>query len=171
MEALEALAYTVSLAAVAAGSIGAIVARRSIHIVSWLVVAALGVAAVLAMLGYTYVAVFHVVIYIGTAVTLFAVIVMLLGSGSEPRPWMPGRLLLAVMAAAALQAPLLVQGLSGGRPGGVRVSVRDAGEALLSCWLCTILMVIAIATVLVEAVALARSPAASSTRAGGGSMR
>jgi len=155
LDPLTLLAYLVSLTAVVAGSVGTVVARKSIHIVLWLVIAALGVAAVLALLGYTYVAVFHVVIYLGTAVTLLAVVIMLMGSGLEPRPWRPGRLLLAFMAALALQTPLLVQGLRGA-PRGVRVSVADAGSLLLRCWLCTALMVIALATVLVEAVALAR---------------
>ncbi len=159
---LSALLYdaavVASLVALAAGSIGVVVARKAVHYIAWLVVAALGVASFLALAGYGYIAAFHVVVYVGTSVTLLAIVVMLLGCNMEPRAWRPGRLIVAVFAAAALQAPLLLYALANPTPlGGGGLSLGEAARALLDCWLCTLLMVATIATVLIEAVAIARS--------------
>ena len=151
------VALTASLLAVAAGGVGVVAARKAVHFISWLVVSALGVAAVLALLGYGYIAAFHVVVYVGTSVTLLAIVVMLLGCSVEPRSWRPGRLIIAVFAAAALQAPLLLYALANPAPRGTGVSLGEAARALLDCWLCTLLMVATVATVLIEAVAIARS--------------
>jgi len=158
-QALLDAALAASLAAVAAGGVGAVVARKAVHMIAWLVVMSLGVASVLALMGYGYIAVFHVVVYIGTSVTLLAVVIMLLGCSIEPRAWRPGRLLLAFMAAAALEAPLLFYALQNPVPGtrlGTGVSLGEAARQLLNCWLCTVLMVITVATVLIEALAIAR---------------
>jgi NADH-quinone oxidoreductase subunit J len=158
MSVLYDLAVVASLAAVAAGSVGAVYARKAVHYIAWLVVAALGVASFLALAGYGYIAAFHVVVYVGTSVTLLAIVVMLLGCNVEPRPWRPGRLVLSVFAGAALQAPLLLYALSNPAPLSARgVGLGEAARALLDCWLCTLLMVATIATVLIEAVAIARS--------------
>ena len=151
-----------SLVALAAGGLGAVTARKAVHFIAWLVVAALGVAAFLALTGYGYIAAFHVVVYVGTSVTLLAIVVMLLGCSVVPRSWRPGRLILSVFAAAALQAPLLVYALSRPTPlPGGGVSLGEAARALLDCWLCTLLMVATVATVLIEAVAIARSSPAA----------
>ncbi len=161
-QALLDAALVASLAAVAAGGVGAVVARKAVHMIAWLVVMALGVASVLALMGYGYIAVFHVVVYIGTSVTLLAVVVMLVGCSVEPRTWRPGRLLLAFMAAAALEAPLLFYALENPVPStrlGTGVGLEEAARQLLDCWLCTVLMVITVATVLIEALAIARGGA------------
>ena len=149
------LAFVAAMLALAAGSVGAVVARKSVHIVSWLVVASLGVAAGLALLGYSYISVFHVVVYIGTAVTLLALVIMLLGCSVEGRPWRPGRLIISFFAAAALLTPILVY--AGSTVPHARASIAEAAQALLRCWFCTLLMVITLATVVIEAVAIARS--------------
>ena len=149
------LAFVGAMLALAAGSVGAVVARKSMHIVSWLVVASLGVAAGLALLGYSYISVFHVVVYIGTAVTLLALVIMLLGCSVEGRPWRPGRLIISFFAAAALLTPILVY--AGSTVSHARASIAEAAQALLRCWFCTLLMVITLATVVIEAVAIARS--------------
>ena len=164
VEASYAAAAVAGLLAVAAGSVGVVAARRTIHVISWLVVAALGVAVVLALLGYSYIAVFHVVIYLGTAITLLAIIVMLFGDLGEPRPFSPLRGLLAVFAAAALQAPLLLYSLRVEHPRGTGAAIQEAARLLLDCWLCTLLIVVAIATVLIEAVAVARGEAGRASR-------
>ncbi len=160
MSVLYDAALVASLVAVAAGSLGVVAARKAVHMIAWLVVAALGVASVLALMGYGYIAVFHVVVYVGTSVTLLAVVVMLLGCSAEPRAWRPGRMLLAFFAAAALQAPLLIYALSNPVPSeklSTGLSIGEAARSLLDCWLCTLLMVITLATVLIEAVAIARA--------------
>jgi NADH-quinone oxidoreductase subunit J len=151
------VALAASLLALAAGGLGVVAARKAVHYIAWLVVAALGVAAFLALLGYGYIAVFHVVVYVGTSVTLLAIVVMLLGCSVEPRGWRPGRMLLSVFAAAALEAPLLIYSLANPAPKGTGVSLGEAARQLLDCWLCTLLMVATVATVLIEAVAIARS--------------
>jgi len=155
VSSLSDAAFIISLLALAAGSVGVVVARKALHMVSWLVVASLGVASLLALSGYGYISVFHIVVYIGTAITLIAMVILMLGCDVEPRAWRPGKLLLSVFAAAVLQTPVLLY-----KPAYLKMEgleLRKAAQPLLQCWLCTVLVVVTVATVVIEAVAIARS--------------
>lgn len=153
-------AIVTSLAAVAAGSIGAVIARKTVHSVAWLVIASLGVAAMFALLGYGYLSVFHIVVYVGTSITLLAIVVMMVGCSIDPRTWQPGRLILAFFAAAALEAPLALHAfsnpLSSSEIAGRGLGFERASSILLDCWVCTLLIIVTVAAVIVEAIAIAR---------------
>jgi len=153
-------AIATSLAAIAAGSVGAVIARKTVHSVAWLVIASLGVASIFALLGYGYLSVFHIVVYVGTSVTLLAIVVMMLGCSMEPRVWKPSRLILAFFAAAALEAPLALHALSNpvstSEIAGRGLGFERASKMLINCWICTLLMIVTVAAVLVEAIAIAR---------------
>ncbi|KSW12073.1 hypothetical protein CF15_04660 [Pyrodictium occultum] len=157
-------AIVVSLLAAASGSVGAIMARKTVHSIAWLVIASLGVAAVLALTGYGYLSVFHIVVYTGAGIMLLAIVVMMLGCGVEPRTLNPGRLVLAFFAAAALEAPLAMYALShpvsSSELASRSLSFTQAARVLMDCWLCTLLMVVTVAAVLIEALSMARGSAA-----------
>ena len=148
-----------SLAVAVAGSVAAVKARKTIYSILGLVALALGVSAVFALHGYTYLAVFILAIYVGAGVTLIALVVMVTGHYRIPVQHSPAKLLLAFTAAAALQAPLLVYGAAYGEPEQAMVDLRSVAEDMFECKICIVVVIVTIASVLVEAIAIARSEA------------
>ncbi|ABM80060.1 NADH-quinone oxidoreductase subunit J [Hyperthermus butylicus] len=156
-----------SLATVAVGSIAAVRARKTIYSILGLVTLALGVSAVFALHGYTYLAVFILAIYVGAGVTLIALVVMVTGYYRIPVQHSPAKLLLAFIAAAALQAPVLVYGAAHNGPEAVMVDLRSVAADMFKCKICIVVIIITIASVLVEAIAIARGEARKSSQVEG----
>jgi NADH-quinone oxidoreductase subunit J len=149
-------AFVTAIAAVVVGAMGIVVAKKAFYILLGLVTSALGVASILALIGYTYLSAFHVIVYIGTSITLIAIVMMLLGRHIEPQPWKPERLLLAIAAAFILQAPVFMYATIGSPS--FKATISEVSRQLFECWYCTILIVVTLATVIIEAIAIARRP-------------
>lgn len=160
-------AFTSSIAAIVVGAIGVMVSRKAFYMLLGLITAALGVASIIALIGYTYLSVFHVIVYIGTAVALLAIVILLLGHHVEPVQWDTRRLVIAAIAASLLQAPVYVY-VRMASPG-LRTSIGEISRQLYSCWYCTLLIVVTLATAVIEAIAIARHPAVKRSSAVGDS--
>ncbi|BEP17353.1 hypothetical protein PYJP_07050 [Pyrofollis japonicus] len=149
-----------SLTVLALSAIGTVVAKRTMKAVFMLGIAALSVAGLMALMGYSYLAAFYVVVYAGTTITLLAFIVMMLGDLYEEAPRKPDLLLLSIITAAALGAPILFYASRHPVPSSEIVKTKyglaDAARFFTDCWLCTILILVTIAAVLIEAVSIAR---------------
>ena len=155
-QALWDAAFITGVAAIVVGAIGIVVSRKAFYILLGLVVSALGVASILALIGYTYLSAFHVIVYIGTSITLIAIVMMLLGRHIEPQPWKPEKLLLAIATAFVLQAPVFMYA-SISSPS-FRATISEVSRQMFECWYCIVLIVVTLATVIIEAIAIARKP-------------
>jgi NADH-quinone oxidoreductase subunit J len=163
-EATVDFALVASLALLAAASAAAVAARRVMRSILALALVSFAASALLGLFGYAYLAAFYLVVYTGTALALLAFVVLSLGDLSEDKrvPWRPLPLLLSVAAAAVIEAPVLFYALR--HPVGslelYRSGFRLSSVAVFftRCWLCTILIMVTIAAVLIEAVSVARRP-------------
>ncbi|MEM0093908.1 MAG: NADH-quinone oxidoreductase subunit J [Thermofilum sp.] len=87
----------------------------------------LGVAALIGLLGYTFLAVFHVMVYVGATVTfvVFGVLLVGRGAGFEKRMGVPA------LAVSALLAAALFLLLSTSKPTRVNIDLSSAASAIL----------------------------------------
>jgi NADH:ubiquinone oxidoreductase subunit 6 (subunit J) len=157
----EAAEYTVLLLSVGvmiAGAIATVVARRTIYAILGLVGVALGVSAIFALYGYTYLAAFNITIYVGAGITLIALVIMFTGYYRTRVEHSISKLLLALAAGLALQSPLLVYAEHSSHNSRAP-PFREVSASLLSCRVCIFIVLVAIASVLIEAIALARGEA------------
>ena len=149
-----------SLVVLAAASVGTITAKRTMKAVFMLLIVALATAALIGLMGYAYLAAFYVVVYAGTAIALLAFIVMMVGDLYEETAHRRDLALLSVVVAATLEAPMAVYAVrhpvASTELAQAKYSLADAARFFTGCWLCTILMMITIAAVLIEAVSVAR---------------
>jgi NADH:ubiquinone oxidoreductase subunit 6 (subunit J) len=157
----EAAEYTVlllSAGVIVAGSIATVVARKTMYAILGLVGVALGVSAMFALYGYTYLAAFNIAVYVGAGLTFVALVVMFTGYYRTRIEHSASKFLLALAAGLALQTPLLVYA----RHSAHQSRAPPFGEvaaSLLSCRVCVFIVIVAIASVLIEAIALARGEA------------
>ncbi len=153
--------YTVLLLAagvIAAGSVAAVVSRKTIYAVLGLVGVALGVSAVFALYGYTYLAAFNIAVYVGAGVTFIALVIMFTGYYRTRVEHSLPKLLLALAAGLAIQTPLLVYA-SHSPHHRTSYPFSAVASSMLSCRICLFIIITAIASVLIEAIALARGEA------------
>ncbi len=138
------------------GALGVIAARRTIYSAFWLAVVGVATAAFMALLGFTYIAVFHLLIYVGASVSFLAFTVLMVEPEQEPPPAHSlARALLAAAVGAVFAAPLALL-----MPFGVTrvtVSLGQFVDMLATRFdYPVIVTLIALAAVLIEAVAVAR---------------
>ncbi len=149
-----------SLAVLAIAAVGTVTAKRTMKSVFMLLIVALATAALIGLMGYAYLAAFYVVVYAGTAIALLAFVVMMVGDLYEGPRHRRDLALLSVVAAATLEAPLAVYAVrhpvTSAELAQTKYSLADAAKFFTGCWFCTILMMITIAAVLVEAISVAR---------------
>jgi NADH-quinone oxidoreductase subunit J len=162
------VALVLSAALVALSSIGAVVARRGMYMIGMLAAAAVGAAGIIAALGYGYIAAFHVVVYAGAGITLMALVLMFLGDVSEDVSHDPLKALAAVVAAAAILGPLayhvVTSAPSPSRPA-ASFDFKEAVAALTENWPTFIVVMVTLAAVIIEAVAIARAVRPSRSQA------
>ncbi|AEM39731.1 NADH-ubiquinone/plastoquinone oxidoreductase chain 6 [Pyrolobus fumarii 1A] len=150
------LALLTALAFSVVGAIGAVVSRRTIYAAFYLSVVGVGIATFMTILGYTYLGLFHLLIYVGAAVSFLAFTVLMVEVEQEPPPrHSPLLALLAVTIAAVLVYPLfLVTPPHVERMGiDLGVFVNELSERFEYP---VVITLIALAAVLIEAIAVAR---------------
>ena len=149
-----------SLAVLAAAAVGTAVARRTMKAVFMLLMVALATAAMMGLMGYAYLAAFYVIVYAGTTIALLAFVVMMVGDLYEEPKHRRDLTLLSIVTAATLEAPLAVYAVrhpvTTAQLAQTKYSLADAARFFTGCWFCTILMMMTIAAVLVEAISVAR---------------
>ncbi|MET1129080.1 MAG: NADH-quinone oxidoreductase subunit J [Thermoproteota archaeon] len=162
------VALVLSAMLVALCSIGAIIARKGMYMIGMLAAAAIGAAGIIATLGYGYIAAFHVVVYAGAGITLMALVLMFLGDVSEDVRHDPLKALAALMAAAAILGPLayhvITRAPTPSRPV-TSFDFREAVAALTRNWPTFIVVMVTLAAVIIEAVAIARAVRPSRSQA------
>ena len=138
------------------GALGVIAARRTIYAAFWLAVVGVATAAFMALLGFTYIAVFHLLIYVGASVSFLAFTVLMVEPEQEPPPAHSlGRALLAAAIGLVLSAPLAL--IVPSVVTRVAVSLSEFVDMLATRFdYPVIVTLIALAAVLIEAVAVAR---------------
>jgi len=139
-----------------AGAVGVVAARRTIYAAFWLAVVGVGTAAFMALLGFTYIAIFHLLIYVGASVSFLAFTVLMVEAEQEPPPAhsLP-RALLAVAIGVVLVTPMaLILPHSLQR---VHIDLAYFVNELASRFEYPVVVtLIALAAVLIEAVSVAR---------------
>ena len=157
LQLLSSFVLTVSVLVVVLGSIGAIISRKAMHMVALLAVTALGAATIIAILGYIYLAAFHVIVYAGAGITLMAIVLMFLGDIIEKPRVSVEKALLAIILALVVHTPLYMYVSTKAptsRPG--MPSFEEVVSIFVDNWIYTIVIMITLAAVVIEAVAIAR---------------
>ena len=138
------------------GALGVVAARRTIYAAFWLAVVGVATAAFMALLGFTYIAVFHLLIYVGASVSFLAFTVLMVEPEQEPPPAHSlGRALLAAAIGLVLATPLAL--IVPPVVTRITVSLSEFVDMLATRFdYPVIVTLIALAAVLIEAVAVAR---------------
>jgi len=138
-------------------TIGLMVARRTFYTVFWLAGIAVVTAGFMALLGFTYLAVFHFVIYVGTAVSFIAFTMLMMGEIKEKERRIDTKILLAsLLIAIVLWYPLWLH-MKGLKPLTIEISWKKVAYMYsTSFWLASLMVLITLAATLVEVVTLAR---------------
>ncbi len=157
LQLLSDFVLVLSVSIVVLGSIGAIISRKAMHMVALLAVTALGAAAIIAILGYTYLAAFHIIVYAGAGITLMAIVLMFLGDIIEKPRISIEKALLALILALVIHIPLYTYvsaRTSTTKP--EMPSFEEVVSVFVDNWVYTIVIMITLAAVIIEAVAIAR---------------
>ncbi len=152
---IDAASVLLAIVAVASAA-GIIAARRTFYSVFWLAGVGLAVAGFMALLGFTYLAAFHLIIYVGAAASFIAFTLLMLGEEAEAggERHDAGKLALAVVLAAILWFPIAHILL---RHPPLRVSIDWRGVAGLltgELWLPLLITIVGLSAALVEAITL-----------------
>ncbi|NPA04714.1 MAG: NADH-quinone oxidoreductase subunit J [Crenarchaeota archaeon] len=154
---VDAAAAALTLIAVVSAA-GIIAARRTFYSVFWLAGVGLAVAGFMALLGFTYLAAFHLIVYVGAAASFIAFTLLMLGEEAEAgeEAHDPRKLGLAVLLAAILWFPVAHVVLRHPPlPGSVEW--RSVASMLTErLWLPLLITVVGLSAALVEAITLTR---------------
>ncbi len=147
---LTALGFTV------AGAIGAVTAKRTIYAAFWLSVVGVGIATFMSILGFTYLGIFHLLIYVGAAVSFLAFTVLMVEAEQEPPPSHSiYKAMLAIAIAIVLIYPVLLT--TPRFVERVTIDLRFFVNTLSERFeYPVVITLVALAAVLIEAVAIAR---------------
>ncbi len=155
---LESLALLTAMGLSVVGGIGAVAARRTIYAAFYLAIVGVGIATFMAILGFTYLGLFHLLIYVGASVSFLAFTVLMVEAEQEPPP----RHRLSYVLLSVLIATVLVYPLYLFLPPAVERVTVNLGifvENLASRFeYPVIITLIALAAVLIEAISIARRP-------------
>ncbi len=155
---LESLALLTAVGLSVVGAIGAVAARRTIYAAFYLAVVGVGIATFMSILGFTYLGIFHLLIYVGASVSFLAFTVLMVEAEQEPPP--RHRLSYALLSAGI--AFVLVYPLYLLLPSAVERVTVDLGifvDTLAARFQYPVVItLIALAAVLIEAVSVARRP-------------
>ncbi len=155
--ALEELAF-LALTGIAVGSaLIAVQTRYAVYSAVALGMTGAGVAGLMALLGFGYVAAFHLLVYVGATVTFMAFSVIML----REQPGMLKNLVpLAVVSAILICVTVIVAVNSMGierHVAPVEMELREAAEALVDkYWFPLILAIVSLATIMIEGISVAR---------------
>ncbi|RLG48136.1 MAG: hypothetical protein DRO06_01790 [Thermoproteota archaeon] len=152
MSGSEVLALAASAAAVASG-LAVVRSRSTVYAALSLALLGSSVSVLMAAAGFEVVAVFHLLVYVGAAVTfiLFTVAMM-----REP-PEAPGQRGPALLAAALLAVAVLIYLARAGAPEPVGASTAEVASLLLGeKWPALLVAAVALGATMIEAITLAR---------------
>jgi len=140
-----------------ASTIGLMMARRTFYTIFWLAGIAVVTAGFMALLGFTYLAVFHFVIYVGTAVSFIAFTMLMMGEIKEKERRIDMKMLLAsLLIAIVLWYPLWIH-MKGVKPLTVEMSWEKVAYMYsTNFWLASLMVLITLAATLIEVITLAR---------------
>jgi len=138
-------------------TIGLMMARRTFYTVFWLAGIAVVTAGFMALLGFTYLAVFHFVVYVGTTVSFIAFTMLTIGEIKERERRVDTRILLAsLLIAIVLWYPLWIR-IRGVKPLTVEISWEKVAYIYsTNFWLASLMVLITLAATLIEVITLAR---------------
>ncbi len=136
-----------------------VLARRTFYSILMLALIGTAVAAAMALLGYTYLAIFHLAMYVGATVTFLLMTMATIGEDVRETSikHSVGALLGALAVVGALAAPAASLLYSSGlKPLPPETWSQLANMVFNRDWLVLLITIIAIASILVEVIAVAR---------------
>ncbi len=154
---LEELAF-LALTGIAIGSaIIAVQARYAVYSAVALGMTGAGVAGLMALLGFGYVAAFHLLVYVGATVTFMAFsVIMLREQPGMLKNLVPLAVLSAIMIFAAITVSLSSMGIER-QASTVELELMDAAKALVDkYWFPLLLAIVSLATIMIEGISVAR---------------
>ncbi len=159
------VAFTALLLGLAAG-IGVVAVRRSFYAILWLAFAGVAVAMFMALIGFTYLAVFHLLIYVGATVAFLMLVMTAVGEekeSDEPEHSV-GAAIVASLASIAVLFPLMsvskyiksysIHTLL--QASDIALWAETSKRIFIDFWPATLIALIALVAMLVEVVAVAR---------------
>ncbi len=155
-EVLEVGAFTAISLYILVSALIAIKAKDSIYAAAALGMVGLGIAGLIAMLGYGYVAAFHVVIYVGAAVTFVTFSVLMLRE--QPAEFKEIKVLAALNALLLAGVYLLAIRSTGiGELGSVYLNLGEVARVIIEqYWFPLLIVFVSLATIMIEGIIVAR---------------
>ncbi len=153
-----------ALALGVASGVGVVAVRKSFYAIVWLAFAGVSVAIVMSVLGFTYLAIFHLLIYVGATIAFLMFVMTAVGEEKEEQEHSVGAALVAALTSIALLFPLMsvsktvktyslysVLGTSD-----ASLWLEASKRIFIDFWPATLIALIALVAMLVEVVAVAR---------------
>ena len=158
------VALTGLLLGLAAG-IGVVAVRRSFYAIVWLAFVGVAVAIFMALVGFTYLAIFHILIYIGATIAFLMLVMTAVGEerGEEQKHSFSAAIV-AALTSIVILFPIMslakyirlysVQSILGASD--LRLWLEASKRIFIDYWPATLIVLIALVAMLVEVVAVAR---------------
>ncbi|MET1101886.1 MAG: NADH-quinone oxidoreductase subunit J [Pyrodictiaceae archaeon] len=166
MMELDLFVALIALATGLASAIGIVVVRRSFYAIIWLAFVGVATAMAMVVMGFTYLAIFHLLIYVGATIAFLTLVMTAIGEQEEAKPKHSlSAAIVAAIAAVAVTTPAAIMASS---PGPYSLSqvighrsdlalwVEVSRRVFVDLWPATVFALIALVAMLVEVVAVAR---------------
>ncbi len=154
---IEIIVAGIALVIAIMAGLGVIISKRSFYSIIWLSVVGLAVSIIMAILGFTYLAVFHLIMYIGATIVFLLFVMAAIGEERESSiRHSITALITSFFIALILTFPIFTTMLTGIKPLEPIPWSLIAEKLFSTYWLAGIVILVALASILVEVIAVAR---------------